>query len=102
MTVSSHLHHWTIQHFQVVGTHCVELQFADGLKRTIDFSPVVGGWLSALRDAHYFSQVQLTETGNLQWPNGEDFNPEALHDWPDFEALYIQDAQRTTAPSAQH
>ena len=99
MTPHSHLQDWTIQRFQIVGARCLQLSFADGLTRVIDFSPVVGGWLSALSDEDYFGQVQLSDTGNLQWPNGEDFNPEALHDWPAFEALYIQDAQSTARPN---
>lgn len=99
MSSANPLQDWTIKRFEIVGAHRLQLSFADGLTRVIDFSPVAGGWLSALADAPYFEQVQLSETGNLEWPNGEDFNPEALHDWPDFETLYIQDAQRTATPN---
>lgn len=67
--------------------------------REIDFTAVAGGWLAKLADERDFAQVSLndTDTGNLQWPDGENFNPEALHDWSDFEAFYVQDARRTQA-----
>lgn len=91
----SHLQDWTILSFEPLGSHRLGLHFADGSRREIDFLPVLGGWLQALRDPSYFAQVRLNEGGNLEWPNGEDFNPEALHDWPRFESLYLEDARRT-------
>jgi hypothetical protein len=37
-----------------------------------------------LRDASLFSQVQLDpEVHTLVWPNGADFDPATLHDWPE-------------------
>ena len=91
----SHLHDWTIISYEPIGSHALRLCFADGTRREIDFLPVLGGWLQPLRDPDYFSRVRLNEAGNLEWPNGEDFNPEALHDWPRFESLYVEDARRT-------
>lgn len=92
----SHLQDWTITAFERTGDHRLRLRFADGSGQEIDFLPVLGGWLQPLRDPAYFGQVRLNEAGNLEWPEGEDFNPEALHDWPRFEPLYREDARRTT------
>ena len=37
-----------------------------------------------LRDAALFSQVRLDpEVHTLVWPNGADFDPATLHDWPE-------------------
>lgn len=37
----------------------------------------------ALQDAHVFNSMSLDEeAGTLIWPNGADFDPATLHDWP--------------------
>lgn len=71
--------------FKIVGPHTLAVTFADGLKRTIDFLPVLKGELyGPLRDTELFKQVQLDpEADTLVWPNGADFDPATLHDWPD-------------------
>jgi hypothetical protein len=52
----------------------------------INFLPTLGGDLfSPLRDKRVFVQVRLDpECHTLVWPNGVDFNPATLHDWPKF------------------
>lgn len=36
-----------------------------------------------LHDLGMFDRVVLdSEAGTLVWPNGEDFDPSTLHDWP--------------------
>lgn len=51
----------------------------------IDFAPVLFGKLfGALRDPALFAQVRLDpEVHTLVWPNGADFDPATLHDWPE-------------------
>ena len=46
-------------------------------------------------DASLFNQVQLDqEVQTLVWPNGADFDPATLHDWPEhlegMEQLHAQ------------
>lgn len=86
----------SIVSFDLTGQHTIKMVFADGKVQEINFRPVVGyGWMQELADPEYFAQVILNDGGNLEWPNGQDFNPEALHDWESFERLYIEEASRS-------
>lgn len=71
--------------FEQVGTFTLRVEFDDGAERVIDFEPVLqGGIFAALRDPEIFAQVRLDpEAATLVWPNGADFDPATLHDWPD-------------------
>lgn len=87
------LDNWTIIRFRIVKDYTIEIVFKDGKTQTINFEPVIGkGWLVGLKDKGYFSKVKLNDGGNLEWPDGQDFNPEALYNWEKFEKLYIADA----------
>lgn len=61
------------------------MQFTDGTTQRIDFRPVLEGQLfGALKDLAVFNAVACdTEAGTLTWPNGADFDPATLHDWPE-------------------
>ena len=75
--------------FSLVGGYTISLRFKDGKQQVIDFEPVIGrGWMNQLLDAEYFKRVALNDTGNLVWPDGQDFNPEALYDWEAFLETY--------------
>jgi len=71
--------------FEIVGPHTLAVTFADGLTQTIDFLPVLRGELyGPLREAEVFNRVALDpDVHTLVWPNGADFDPATLHDWPD-------------------
>jgi len=71
--------------FEHVGQHRLKVRFEDGLCRTIDFRPVLKGELyGPLGDPEVFAQVRLDpEVHTLVWPNGADFDPATLHDWPE-------------------
>lgn len=75
-----------VRDFHVVGPYRLRLLFADGLIREIDFRPVLAGAMyGPLRDQGIFEQVRLDpEVHTLIWPNGADFDPATLHDWPAF------------------
>lgn len=70
--------------FDRVGAHTLRVEFADGSRQIIDFTPVLAGQLyGPLQDPALFAQVRLdTEVHTLVWPNGADFDPATLHDWP--------------------
>jgi hypothetical protein len=67
----------------------------------IDFEPVLAGELyGALRDPSQFSQVRIDpEVHTLVWPNGADFDPATLHDWPKYSEDMTELAKRWAAAS---
>ena len=73
-----------VRSFDRVGAHTLCIEFADGTRQIIDFTPVLAGELyGPLQDAELFGQVRLDpEVHTLVWPNGADFDPATLHDWP--------------------
>ena len=75
-----------VERFEIVGPYTLLLQFDDGTQQCIDFRPVLEGEVFApLQDLTLFNGVELDLTfGTIQWPNGADFDPETLHDWPKY------------------
>ena len=71
--------------FNKVAPHTLRVDFADGTSQVIDFSPILRGELyGALGDEAVFDQVELDpEIHTLVWPNGADFDPAILHNWPE-------------------
>lgn len=74
----------------VVGPSTLQLRFDDGLERRIDFSSVLAGArFGPLRDPELFNQVRVdAEVHTIVWPNGADFDPATLHDWPAHESAF--------------
>src|SRR3954447_6252010 len=66
------------------GAYTLRVQFNDRTEQVIDFAPVLAGDLyGPLRDPELFKQVRIDpEVRTLIWPNGADFDPATLHDWP--------------------
>ena len=87
--------------FRIVGPYTLEVSFDDGLSRTIEFLPVLRGeLLGPLRNQALFDSVKIDrEVHTLVWPNGADFDPESLHDWPDVADELASMAQRWTKSS---
>ena len=71
--------------FRMVAPYTLHVAFDDGTEQVIDFRPVLAGeFFGPLRDASVFSQVSIDpEVHTLVWPNGADFDPATLHDWPE-------------------
>ena|SRR2546421_12723001 len=85
-----------VELFEIVAPYTLKITFADRTQQLIDFRPVLAGELfGPLRDLNLFNQVSLDpEVHTLVWPNGADFDPATLHDWPEHvEALSIQARQ---------
>lgn len=70
--------------FSIVEPYTLVVAFSDGTEQRIDFRPVLYGHLfGPLQDLGTFNAVKLdVEAGTLVWPNGADFDPATLHDWP--------------------
>ena len=73
-----------VDRFSIVGPYTLSVRFTDGTTQRIDFRPVLEGELfGPLQDLAVFNAVALDpEAGTLAWPNGADFDPATLHDWP--------------------
>jgi hypothetical protein len=70
--------------FEIVAPYTLRVGFDDGTEQTINFRPVLAGELyQPLTDLSVFNQVRIdSEAFTLVWPNGADFDPATLHDWP--------------------
>ena len=82
-----------------MGPYQLEITFEDGLVCRIDFLPVPEGALfGPLKDRVVFEGVRLdSECYTLVWPNGADFDPANLHDWPEVEAEFVARAREWAA-----
>ncbi len=76
---------YRVESFRIVGPYTLRVRFDDETEQTIDFRPVLEGDLyGPLRDRELFDQVRIDpEAHTLVWPNGADFDPATLHDWPE-------------------
>ncbi len=75
---------YRVSGFEIIGPYRLVVSFDDGTQQRIDFRPVLHGALfGPLQDVATFNRVAMEpETGTLVWPNGADFDPMTLHDWP--------------------
>ena len=94
---------YKVKAFEVEGPYRLRIEFGDGLVRTIDFRPVLEGEVyGPLRDLDRFNAVSLDrEIHTLVWPNGADFDPATLHDWPEHEADMKALARRWASAAAR-
>jgi hypothetical protein len=79
-----------------LGGYRIRVSFDDGSTRELDLEPVLHGELyGPLRDPELFAAVEVDpEVHTLVWPNGADFDPAVLHDWPQHEAAMRGLAQK--------
>lgn len=70
--------------FDILNPYTLCVRFDDNTEQMIDFQPVLAGELyRPLRGLAVFNQVRIDlEVHTLVWPNGADFDPATLHDWP--------------------
>jgi hypothetical protein len=75
---------YRVRSFEIVSAYTLRVWFDDDTEQVIDFRPVLAGELfGPLRDLSLFNQVRIDpEAHTLVWPNGADFDPATLHDWP--------------------
>jgi len=82
--------------YEIIGPYTIRVQFDDRTWRTINFEPILRGRIyGPLRDLDLFNQVRIDpEVQTLVWPNGADFDPATLHDWPAHEPALARLADR--------
>jgi hypothetical protein len=85
-----------VERFEIVGPYTLTLRFEDGTEQRIDFRPVLEGELfGPLQNPAVFNAVSLDkEVVTLTWPNGADFDPTTLHDWPQARDRLVLMARR--------
>lgn len=85
-----------VEHFEIVGPYRLRLRFDDASQQEIDFRPVLEGEVfGPLQDLSVFNAVTLDkEARTVTWPNGADFDPTTLHDWPEVRDEFIAMARR--------
>ena len=86
---------YSVTEFKVVGPYTLRVEFNDGISQTINFEPVlVGEIFGPLREPSVFNAVKIDpEVHTLVWPNGADFDPATLHDWPVYETALHERAR---------
>lgn len=93
---------YRVESFEIVGPYKLLVRFDDDAEQTIDFQPILAGELyGPLRDLEMFNRVKIdSEVHTLVWPNGADFDPATLHDWPEHIAAMKSRAQTWESVSA--
>ena len=82
--------------YRIVAPYVLHVRFDDTTTQTINFQSVMTGELYApLNDLDLFNRVSIDpEVHTLVWPNGADFDPATLHDWPLHEEALRARAKR--------
>jgi hypothetical protein len=82
--------------FEIIGPYIIRVGFDDQTEQVIDFQPILAGELyRALRDLSLFNKVRIDpEVHTLVWPNGADFDPATLHDWPEHVEAWKERARQ--------
>jgi hypothetical protein len=93
---------YRVRSVEIVGPYALRLEFDDGLSRTIDFEPVLAGEIyGPLQDESLFRRVRIDpEVHTLVWPNGADFDPATLHDWPEVVEILSRRARQWSVKTA--
>jgi hypothetical protein len=83
---------YRVTRFEKLAPFCLRVHFDDGTAQPIDFRPVLNGEIyGPLADPSVFNEVTLDEVAHtLVWPNGADFDPAILHDWPEKSRALIE------------
>ena len=76
---------YRVRTVEIIAPYTLRVEFDDDTRQVIDFQIVLAGELyGPLRNLQLFNQVRIDpEVHTLVWPNGADFDPATLHDWPD-------------------
>ncbi len=93
---------YQVRAVEVVEPYTLRVQFTDATEQIIDLKPVLAGELyGPLLDLRLFNQVAIdAEVKTLVWPNGADFDPATLHDWPKYKDAFAARAREWERVSA--
>jgi phage terminase large subunit-like protein len=87
---------YRVKSFSIEGPYQIRARFDDNSEQLIDMRPILAGELyGPLRDLALFNRVELDrERGTLVWPNGADFDPETLRNWPQYASAWAERAKQ--------
>ncbi len=87
---------YRVKSVEIVEPYTLRVGFDDDMDQLIYFRPALAGELfEPLRDLALFNQVKIDpEVHTLVWPNGADFDPATLHDWPAYADSLAARARR--------
>jgi hypothetical protein len=85
-----------VKSFEIQSPYTLRVRFSDDTEQVINFEPVLAGDLfRPLRDLTIFNQARIDpEVHTLVWPNGADFDPATLHDWPKYASAMASRAKQ--------
>ncbi len=88
--------------FRITAPYTIEIEFEDGVRRTINFLPLLKGEVyGPLKNLDFFNRVKLdTEAKTIVWPNGADFDPALLYHWEQHVEELTQRAKKWEAQKA--
>ncbi len=95
---------YRVRSFEIIYPQTLCVQFDDDTEQTINFRPILAGELyKPLRDLTLFNQVRIDhEVCTLVWPNGADFDPATLHDWPQSVDALIERSDQWELSLSKH
>lgn len=93
---------YQVRAVEVLEPYTLRVQFTDNTEQVICLKPVLAGELyGPLLDLKLFNQVAVDpEVKTLVWPNGADFDPATLHDWPEHKDAFAARAREWERVSA--
>ncbi|MDH4155136.1 MAG: DUF2442 domain-containing protein [Nitrospira sp.] len=93
---------YQVRAVEVLEPYTLRVQFTDNTEQVINLKPVLAGELYApLLDLQVFEKVAIDpEVKTLVWPNGADFDPATLHDWPEHKEAFAARAREWERVSA--
>jgi Protein of unknown function (DUF2442) len=92
---------YPVRAVEIVEPYTLRVQFTDDTEPVVYLKPVLAGELCGpLLALQLFNQVTVdSEIRTLVWPNGADFDPATLHDWPqpkDAFAVHAREWERVS------
>jgi hypothetical protein len=93
---------YQVRAVEVIEPYTLRVKFTDNTEQVINLKPVLAGELyGPLLDLQVFEKVTIDpEVKTLVWPNGADFDPVTLHDWPDHKEAFAARAREWERVSA--
>ena len=93
---------YQVRTVEIVELYTLRVRFSDDTEQIVYLKPVLAGELyGPLLDLQLFNQVAVDrEVKTLVWPNGADFDPATLHDWPKYKDAFAARAREWERISA--